>query len=145
MRRSLVPEYFYYYIFKKWIANGEKWTSIIINQSIMWISRVQCAKPSLRHSLQFSQCKKRMQTGDEGVGVAGQRGCMFDLVQAPISPWECWIKLPHIYSHRVNTTLHTRAGWYTQTGTVSQHLQAVCWVFFLMDIFRHIACTQTRN
>lgn len=30
----------------------------------------------------------RVQTGDERVGVAAQRGCMLELVQVPISPGE---------------------------------------------------------
>lgn len=110
----------------------------------LWSSRVWSAKSGLHPSLQLRPCKRTIQTGDEGVGVAAQRVCMLELVQVPISPRECWSELPHMYNRRMNTTPHTRTHKPADTiGTVSQHLHAARF-FFVMDTFRHIACTQTQ-
>lgn len=118
----------------------------------LWSSRVCFAKSGLRPSLQLRPCKSRIQTGDERVGVAALRGCMLELVQVPISPWERRSELPHIYNNRLqHQTTHTHKP--TNIGTVSQHLQAERFFFlflsffrfFVMGTFRRIACTQTHS
>ena len=72
----------------------------------LWSSRVCFAKSGLRPSLQLGPCKSRIQTGDEGVGVAALRGCMLELVQVPISPGEHWSELA-LYMITDRTTHHT--------------------------------------
>lgn len=70
------------------------------------------------------------QTGDER--VTAHRGCMLALVQVPISPQERWSEIMHMYNNGERSTTHTN------TGTVSQHLCAVPFIYLFVFLCTHL-------